>query len=76
MALISSQSLKKEEPKMADKKQKVAKDDIVKVNAYGQRVVVVPKGHPIPDEDPVPQVPIVQAEVEDKAQRSSRQKKR
>lgn len=48
MALVSSQSLKKEAtPEMSDK---VAKEDIVRENEAGQQVVVVPKGQPIPDD--------------------------
>ena len=47
MTLITSQSLKQEAP--VSNSENVAARDIVRRNSFGQNVVVVPKGQPIPD---------------------------
>lgn len=55
--------------------EKIAKEDIVKENAAGQQVVVVPKGQPIPDDlDAAVEatVPITQAEPEPKGSKSKK----
>ena len=49
MNLITSFTAKGEEVVVA-KSQKVAEEDIVVTNELGQNVVVVAKGHPIPDD--------------------------
>jgi len=46
MALVNSGYVK-ETPRMSDK---IAKEDIVRENANGQQVVVVPAGQPIPED--------------------------
>lgn len=49
MNLITSFTAKGEEVVVA-KSQKVAEEDITGTNELGQTVVLVPKGHPIPDD--------------------------
>jgi hypothetical protein len=47
MALLNSRALKRDAtPPMTGK---IAKKDIIRVNSYGQTVVVVAEGQPIPD---------------------------
>lgn len=46
MALVNSLTLKKEQ-RMSEQ---IAKEDIVRTNEFGQQVVVVPAGQPIPEE--------------------------
>ena len=47
MTLITSQSMKQEAT--VAKGESIAARDIVRRNSFGQNVVVVPKGQPIPD---------------------------
>jgi hypothetical protein len=49
MALINSRAFKREADLPMAEKYKVAKKDIVRVNDYGQHVVIVAAGQPIPE---------------------------
>lgn len=71
MALISSQTLKKED----QMSQRIAERDIVQKNAAGQNVVVVAKGQPIPDGLEVPDTK-KKAPAQNKARSRSKNKSR
>jgi hypothetical protein len=71
MALISSNSLTKEAPKLSAK---IADKDITRVNEAGQTVLVVPKGQRIPanlEEAASDTVPVRQAEESAESKKAS-----